>query len=51
VKKEAEAAAITQALEHTNWHRQKASSLLKISYKALLYKIKEYDLHPPVVEE
>jgi transcriptional regulator with PAS, ATPase and Fis domain len=51
VKKEAEAAAISQALELTNWHRQKASRVLKISYKALLYKIKEYDLHPPVVEE
>lgn len=51
VKKEAEAAAIGQALEHTNWHRQKASRLLKISYKALLYKIKEYDLHPPVTED
>ncbi len=51
VKKEAEAAAIAQALEHTNWHRQKASRVLKISYKALLYKIKEYDLHPPLVEE
>jgi two-component system response regulator AtoC len=51
VKKEAEAAAIVQALKHTNWHRQKASRLLKISYKALLYKIKEYDLHPPIMEE
>ena len=47
VKKEAEAAAIAHALEQTNWHRQKAAALLKISYKALLYKIKQYDLHPP----
>jgi two-component system, NtrC family, response regulator AtoC len=47
VKKDAEAAAIAHALEQTNWHRQKAASLLKISYKALLYKIKQYDLHPP----
>jgi len=47
VKKEAEAAAIAHALEQTNWHRQKAATLLKISYKALLYKIKHYDLHPP----
>jgi two-component system, NtrC family, response regulator AtoC len=50
VKKEAEAAAITHVLEQTNWHRQKAASLLKISYKALLYKIKQYDLHPPESE-
>ena len=47
VKKEAEAAAIAHALEQTNWHRQKAAAVLKISYKALLYKIKQYDLHPP----
>ncbi len=51
VKKEAEAAAIAHALEQTNWHRQKAATLLKISYKALLYKIKHYDLHPPQLEE
>jgi len=47
IKKEAEAAAITRALERTNWHRQKAARLLEISYKALRYKIKEYALEPP----
>jgi two-component system, NtrC family, response regulator AtoC len=47
VKSEAEAAAIAHALEQTNWHRQKAAVLLRISYKALLYKIKQYNLHPP----
>lgn len=47
VKNEAEAAAIGHALEQTNWHRQKAATMLRISYKALLYKIKQYDLHPP----
>jgi len=51
VKKEAEAAAIAHALQQTNWHRQKAAALLRISYKALLYKIKQYDLHPPELEE
>lgn len=51
VKKEAEAVAIAHALEQTNWHRQKAATLLKISYKALLYKIKQYDLHPPDLEQ
>jgi two-component system, NtrC family, response regulator AtoC len=51
VKKEAEAVAIAHALEQTNWHRQKAATLLKISYKALLYKIKQYELHPPALEE
>ena len=47
MKKEAEAEAIAHALEQTHWHRGKAAVLLKISYKALLYKIREYDLHPP----
>lgn len=47
VKNEAEAEAIAQALEQTHWHRQKAALLLKISYKALLYKIRQYGLKPP----
>ncbi len=47
VKKEAEAEAIAHALEQTGWHRQKAAALLKISYKALLYKIRQYGLQPP----
>src|SRR6266576_507125 len=43
-KDEAEAAAITQALEQTNWNRKQAAILLKISYKALLYKICQYGI-------
>jgi transcriptional regulator with PAS, ATPase and Fis domain len=43
-KDEAEAAAITQALEQTNWNRKQAAILLKISYKALLYKIRQYGI-------
>lgn len=43
-KDEAEAAAITQALEQTNWNRKQAGALLKISYKALLYKIRQYGI-------
>jgi len=46
-KNEAEAVAIGHALEQTNWHRQRAAVLLQISYKALLYKIRQYDLQPP----
>ncbi|MGB9104152.1 MAG: helix-turn-helix domain-containing protein, partial [Terriglobales bacterium] len=30
----------------TNWNRKKAAALLKISYKALLYKIRQYDIQP-----
>ncbi|MGB8658283.1 MAG: sigma-54 dependent transcriptional regulator [Candidatus Zixiibacteriota bacterium] len=33
---------ITQALNKTNWNRRKAAQLLEISYRSLLYKIKEY---------
>jgi DNA-binding NtrC family response regulator len=47
VKNVAEAEAITRALQQTNWHRQKAAALLQISYKALLYKIRQYELQPP----
>src|SRR3954468_21497235 len=44
VKDEAEIEAIGKALEETNWNRKKAALLLKISYKALLYKIRQYDI-------
>ena len=37
----AERRMILKALTHTNWNRKKAAALLEISYKALLYKIKE----------
>lgn len=47
LKGNAEAAAIAQTLEETGWNRKAAASDLKISYKALLYKIKQYNLNPP----
>ncbi len=37
----AESQAILKALQKTNWNKKKAAQLLEISYKALLYKIKE----------
>jgi DNA-binding NtrC family response regulator len=43
----AEAAAIARALEGTGWNRKAAASDLQISYKALLYKIKQYHISPP----
>ena len=43
-KDEAEAVAITQALEQTNWNRKQAAAMLQISYKALLYKIRQYGI-------
>jgi DNA-binding NtrC family response regulator len=44
LKDEVEIKAIGEALKHTNWNRKAASRLLNISYRALLYKIREYDL-------
>lgn len=44
LKDEAEMQAISRALQQTNWNRKKAATLLNISYKALLYKIRQYGL-------
>ena len=45
-KGEAERSAIAQALDETHWNRKAAARLLSISYRALLYKIQEYQLIP-----
>ena len=42
--KKAESEMILKALEMTNWNRKKAADKLSISYKALLYKIRETSL-------
>jgi two-component system response regulator AtoC len=39
-----ERALIKSALNQTNWNRKKAARLLEISYRSLLYKIKEYGI-------
>jgi two-component system response regulator AtoC len=39
-----EKALIKSVLNRTNWNRKKAAELLKISYRSLLYKIKEYQI-------
>ncbi len=46
-REDAEIGAIIRALEETNWHRKQAAERLQISYKALLYKIREYEIQPP----
>lgn len=43
-KNDAEKTAIVAALESTHWNRKKAALLLKIDYKALLYKMKKLDI-------
>jgi len=35
---------IAEVLNKTNWNRRKAAEILEISYRSLLYKIKEYNL-------
>ncbi|MGO9270298.1 MAG: sigma-54-dependent transcriptional regulator [Terriglobia bacterium] len=40
----AEAEAITRALEESQWSRKRAARLLQISYKALLYKMRQYGI-------
>jgi len=40
-RKKAEAEAVLSALNATHWNRKRAAELLKIDYKALLYKMKK----------
>jgi DNA-binding NtrC family response regulator len=47
LKDEAEAEAIARTLEQTNWNRKEAARILNISYKALLYKTRQYGIEVP----
>jgi DNA-binding NtrC family response regulator len=44
LRAEAEIHAISQALEETGWNRKKAARLLSISYRGLLYKIRQHNI-------
>lgn len=44
LKDEAEMEAIADALQKTNWCRKDAAKMLGISYKALLYKMRQFNL-------
>lgn len=46
LKDDAEAREIQRALDDSNWNRKVAAADLNISYKALLYKIKQHGLSP-----
>jgi two-component system, NtrC family, response regulator AtoC len=46
IKGDAESSVIAGVLEETGWNRKAAANDLQISYKALLYKIKQYELTP-----
>jgi two-component system response regulator AtoC len=41
--------AISFVLEKTGWNRSRASKILKISYKTLLYKIQDLGIQPPAI--
>jgi two-component system, NtrC family, response regulator AtoC len=47
LKDEAETEAIADALERTRWCRKDAAKMLGISYKALLYKMRQFNLDTP----
>ena len=50
-KGEAEAEAMREVLNRNNWNRKHAAAELQISYKALLYKIRQYGLSPTPASE
>jgi DNA-binding NtrC family response regulator len=43
---EAEIDAISRTLEYTGWNRRRAAQLLSISYRGILYKIRQHNLSP-----
>jgi two-component system response regulator AtoC len=47
ITRRAETQAIAEALRATDWNRKAAAANLQISYKALLYKIKQFQLRSP----
>jgi|GEM_PF-6576720 transcriptional regulator with PAS, ATPase and Fis domain len=44
MKAQMELLAIGRALSLTRWNRKQAAKLLKISYRSLLYKIRQHDI-------
>jgi len=50
VKGEAEAKVIAAALQENQWKRKRTAAELKISYKALLYKMRQYGIVAPPSE-
>jgi DNA-binding NtrC family response regulator len=44
VRAQVEIKAILAALKRTGWNRKQAARLLKISYRGLLYKIRQHNI-------
>lgn len=51
LRAEAEIYAITRTLEYTGWNRRRAAQLLSISYRGILYKIRQHNLTPGSVRQ
>jgi DNA-binding NtrC family response regulator len=51
LRAEAEIYAISRTLEYTGWNRRRAAQLLSISYRGILYKIRQHNLTPRSVRE
>jgi len=44
LRAEAEIRGIKRALEQTGWNRRRAAELLSVSYRGLLYKIRQHNI-------
>jgi DNA-binding NtrC family response regulator len=51
VRAETEVKAILAALKRTGWNRKQAARLLSISYRGLLYKIRQHKLESGVASQ
>jgi DNA-binding NtrC family response regulator len=51
LRAEAEIYAISRTLEYTGWNRRRAAQLLSISYRGILYKIRQHNLTPNMGRE
>jgi transcriptional regulator with PAS, ATPase and Fis domain len=49
-RNEAEVHAISCALRQTGWNRKRAAKLLSISYRSLLYKIRQHNIAPTALQ-
>jgi two-component system response regulator AtoC len=49
-KRQAETEAILRALDASRWNRKQAAKILRIDYKALLYKMRKLEIDQPAAE-
>jgi len=51
LRAQAEIHAITHALQETGWNRKRAAQILNISYRGLLYKIRQHKITREFIEQ